>query len=69
MKFSVQTTENEQIAYVADEVGRVRIQLTKPADFQHAWRVVEFLNQNVHAVSVDGAGEAKPAETDAYAGR
>ncbi len=39
MKFKVETTELGQTAYVTDELGRVRIEPSEPADFQHAWRI------------------------------
>lgn len=69
MKFAVETPESGQVAYIVDEQHRVCIHLTKPADFQHAWRVAEFLSENVHAVSVDGVGETRPVQKDAYADR
>ena len=69
MKFAVETPESGQMAYIVDEHRRVRIQLTKPADFQHAWRVAEFLSDNVHAISVDGIGDTQPEQKSAYADR
>ena len=51
MKFTVETTESGKQAYVTDEGGLVRIELTKPADFQHAWRIAEFLSENVHKIT------------------
>ena len=51
MKFKVETREKQ--AYVTDESGTIRVELTKPADFQHAWRVVEFLTENVHKIDRD----------------
>jgi hypothetical protein len=51
MKFKVETPEDGQLAYVTDELSRVRIELTRPADFQHAWRVAEFLSENVHKIA------------------
>jgi hypothetical protein len=51
MKFKVQTRDHERQPFVSDEGGRVRIELTKPTDFQHAWRVAEFLNDNVHKIA------------------
>ena len=50
MKFKVETP-SEQRAYITDERGRVRIELTQPADFQHAWRVAEFLSENVRRIA------------------
>ncbi len=39
MKFKVETKELGRTAYVTDELGRVRIEPSEPADFQHAWRI------------------------------
>jgi hypothetical protein len=50
MKFKVETP-SEQRAYITDERGRVRIELTQPTDFQHAWRVAEFLSENVRRIA------------------
>jgi hypothetical protein len=51
MKFKVETRDHVEQPYVTDEGRRVRIELTKPADFQHAWRVAEFLSENVHKIA------------------
>ncbi len=51
MKFKVETTEPGQTAYVIDELGRVRIEPSQPADFQHAWRIAEFLTENVNRIA------------------
>ena len=51
MEFKVETREHTEQPYVTDVEGRVRIELTKPADFQHAWRVAEFLSENVHKIA------------------
>lgn len=52
MEFKVETTELGQAAYIVDEQGRVRIELTEPADFQHAIRVATYLTKNVREVVV-----------------
>lgn len=69
MKFAVETSEIGQVAYIVDDHRHVCIQLTKPADFQHAWRVAEYLTDNVHGISVDGVGGTEPVQRDAYADR
>jgi hypothetical protein len=50
MKFGVQTPTDGRATYVSDELGRVRVELTRPMDFQHAWRVAEFLSENVQRI-------------------
>ena len=70
MKFAIETSESGQVAYIVDAHRHVCIQLTKPADdFQHAWRVAEYLSDNIHAVSVDGVGGTEPVQRDAHADR
>ena len=53
MRFKVERPADGQGAYVTDEGGHVRIGLEEPADFQHAWRVAEFLSGNVHAIEAE----------------
>jgi hypothetical protein len=48
VKFKVETRDKQ--AYVTDESGTIIIEVTKPADFQHAWRVAEFFAENVHKI-------------------
>ena len=50
MKFGVQASNDGRATYVSDEFGRVRIELKTPIDFQHAWRVAEFLSENVQRI-------------------
>jgi hypothetical protein len=48
VKFKVETRDKQ--AYVTDESGTIIIEVTKPADFQHAWRVAEFFAENVQKI-------------------
>lgn len=52
MEFKVETTELGQTAFIVDEQGRVRVELTEPADLQHAVRVATYLTKNVREVVV-----------------
>jgi hypothetical protein len=69
MKFTVETSPSGQAAFSTDDSRSVRIQLTQPADFQHAWRVANFLAENVQRVAVAGHGLDVTSLGDAYAGR
>jgi peroxiredoxin len=55
MEFKVETTELGQLTFVVDEQRRVRIELNDPANFQHAFRVANYLSENVKEVVVAGS--------------
>ena len=69
MKFTVETLPSGQAAFITDDSQSVRIQLNKPADFQHAWRVANFLAENVQGVAIAEPGLDVTSLGDAYAGR
>jgi hypothetical protein len=52
MEFTVETTELGEVAFIVDQERRVRIELTEPADFQHAVRVASYLTKNVRDVAL-----------------
>ena len=56
MEFEVETTELGEAAFIVDEKKHVRIELTEPADFQHAFRVANYLTQNVKDVAISERG-------------
>jgi hypothetical protein len=55
MEFKVETTELGQVAFVVDEQKRLCIELTEPANYQHAFRVANYLTENVKEVVVTGS--------------
>jgi hypothetical protein len=52
MEFKVETTELGEAAFIVDKHENVRIELTEPTDFQHAFRVANYLTKHVKEVAV-----------------
>lgn len=56
--FTVKTRAADETCFVKINGTTLRIELSAPADFQHAWRVANFLIENVTAIVPDAAEEA-----------
>jgi hypothetical protein len=56
-KFTVKTRKEGESCFISVEGTPLRIELNEPADFQHAWRVANYLIENVRDVV---AGSAEP---------
>jgi hypothetical protein len=49
-KFTVEKRGPGEECFIAVAGSPMRIELDEPADFQHAWRVATFLNENVRDI-------------------
>ena len=47
------------VCYIQVEGSDLRIELADPGDFQHAWRVAGFLQENVKAISESSKAPGK----------
>jgi hypothetical protein len=58
-KFSIYNDPAGGKCFVAIEGTPLRVELSEPADYQHAWRVANFLAENVKGIMAAGRPEAR----------
>lgn len=51
--FNVKSSDSGDTCFIEVEGTALRIELSEPADFQHAWRVANFLIENVKDIVAD----------------
>ena len=58
-KFSIYNAPVGGKCFVVIEGTPLRVELSEPADYQHAWRVANFLAENVKGIMAEARPEAR----------
>jgi hypothetical protein len=58
-KFSIYNAPAGGKCFVVIEGTPLRVELSEPADYQHAWRVANFLAENVKGILAESRPEAR----------
>jgi len=58
-KFSIYNAPAGGKCFVVIEGTPLRVELSEPADYQHAWRVANFLAENVKGIMAEARPEAR----------